>query len=101
MIILHGLLQRSRTIYSVLQSRDPSGGLEPIYPQAQLGPHQPVERRERLVIDDRGDTYDQRFAALIRYRDCAEPTGFSAEQCGDAGALIASEGRFLVVRLHD
>jgi hypothetical protein len=100
MIVVHGLLQRGRGIDPILQSRDPTGGFELINPQAQLRPHQPIQRRKRLVIDHRGDTDDQRFIVLIRYRDCAESSGLSTQQHGDAGALIASERRFLMVRLH-
>ena len=58
MIIVHGLLQCRLGIHPILQSRDPTGGLEPIYLQAQLRPHQPVQRGKRLVIDDRGHTND-------------------------------------------
>jgi hypothetical protein len=101
MIIAHGLLQWGWGIHPILQSRDPTGGLEPIYPQAQLSPHQPIERGKRLVIDDRRDTYDQRFTGLIGYRDCAESPGLSTEQCGNAGTLIGSERHVMVVRLHD
>ena len=37
---------------------------------------------------------------LIHYRDCTESAGLSTQQHGDAGALVASERRFLMVRLH-
>ena len=84
----------------MLQLRDTTGGFEPINPQAQLRPHQPIQRRKRLVIDHRGDADDQRVIVLIRYRDCAESAGLSTQQHGDAGALIASKSRFLIVRLH-
>ena len=99
MIVVHGLLQRGRGIHLFLQSRDPTSGFEPINPQAQLRPHQPVQCRKRLVIDHRGDTDDQRVIVLIRNRDCTESAGLSTQQHGHAGALIASERRFLMVRL--
>ena len=84
----------------MLQSRDTTGGFEPINPQAQLRPDQPVKRRERLVIDYRRNTYDQRVIVLIRYGYCAEPPGLPTEQCGDAGAAIFGERRVVMVRLH-
>ena len=100
-IIVHPLLQCGRGMHTALQARDPSGGFEAIDPKAQLCPYQPVQRGKRLFIDDRGDTYDQWVTALIRYRDCAEPAGLSAEQCGDAGTLISVKRRVVVVGLHD
>jgi hypothetical protein len=99
-IIVHCLLQRGRGIHSILQSRNPSGGFKPINPQAQLRPYQPVKRGKRLVIDYRGHTNDQRLTAFIRHRDRAQSPGLSTQQHGDAGALIVSERRFLMVRLH-
>ena len=100
-IIVHPLLQCGRGMHTALQARDPSGGFEAIDPKAQLRPDQPVQRGKRLFIYDRGDTYDQWVTALIRYRDCAEPAGLSAEQCGDAGTLIIGRRRVVVVGLHN
>ena len=84
----------------MLQSRDTTGSFEPINPQAQLRPHQPIQRGKRLVIDHRGDADDQRVIVLIRYRDCAEPPGLSTKQFGDAGAAISGERRVVMVRQH-
>ena len=100
MIILHGLLQCLRGIHAILQSRDPTGSFEPINPQAQLRPHQPVQRGKRLFVDDRRHANDQRLPERIRHGDCTQTPRLSSEQGSDAGALISGNRRVVGIRLH-
>lgn len=88
MVLPHGFLQYMGSIDSLLQSRNPAGGLQSVNLQAQLGTDQPIEGWEGFFIHHGCDANHNRFTVGIGNSDRTQTAGLPTQKRCDTFPLV-------------